>query len=54
MGPTLDFTLSDQKPEKMKYYFLMDWNMFKFQRILFNLLYIPFPPLCKHCIWMKN
>lgn len=54
MGPTLNFPVSDQKPEQIKYYFPKDWNVFKFQRILLNLVNILFPLLCKHRIWIKN
>lgn len=51
MGPTLNFPVSDQKPEQIKYYFPKDWNVFKFQRTLLNILS---PPLYKHRIWLKN
>lgn len=54
MGPTLNFPGSDQKPEQIKYYFPKKWNALKFQRILLNLMYILFPPLSKHGIWLKE
>lgn len=53
MGPTLNIPASDQKPEQIEYYFLKEWNVFQFQRILLNLVYILFPPLCNR-IWLKN